>query len=204
MRRPLLWTFFGLGLCLAAGLAGWVATAPDRTQLLVVAGTELAAGRETALSTALALHVPWARAATLTTGIEWSMLLVGAPLLILGGDWIRERPFLRRRLARAEAYARRHPRTGVLALGGLTLMPFFPVGALTSVLVGEMLTLPMVLLIPALALAELAANFGFAFLASRTLALLPDPRLGAAVMAGTLLLAVLALAFWPRRKRDAP
>ncbi|HWH08068.1 MAG TPA: hypothetical protein VNX21_02645 [Candidatus Thermoplasmatota archaeon] len=199
MRRPLLWTLFGLGLLLAAALAAWVAGAPDRERLAVVAATELAAGREAALSTGLALNVPWARAAALTTGIEWSMLLVGAPLLVLGGDWLRERPWVRRRLARAEAFARERPRTGVLALAALTLTPFLPVGALTSVLIGEVLALPLRLLLPALALAELAANFGFAFLASHALGLLPDPRLGAALMAGALLLAALALAFWPRK-----
>lgn len=198
MRRPLLWTLLALGLALATTTAAWVATAPDRGRLTLVAATELAAGRETALSTALAADVPWTRAATLTTAIEWSMLLIGAPLLILGGDWVRERRLVRRHLARAEAYARKRPRTGVLALAALTLTPFFPLGALTSVLIGEVLTLPMVLLIPALALAELVANFGFAFAASRALGLFPDPRLGAVLMVAVLLCLVTALALGPR------
>ena len=202
VRRPLLWTLALLGAALALLLGLWVATAEDRVDLLLVASAELVAGRETALTTAVARGVPWARAATLTTGIEWSMLLVGTPLLVLGGDWVRERRWVRRRLARAEAYARRRPRAGVLALAALTLMPFVPVGALTSVLVGEVLTLPLVLLLPALALAELLANVGFALLASRTLGLLPDPAWAAALVAGALLLTALAMTLWPAR-RDA-
>ena len=201
-RRALLWTLVAAGLLVAAALATGVLLADDRAALLVVTATELAAGRETALTTALALGVPWARAAALTTGIEWTMLLVGAPLLVLGGDWIRERQIVRRRLARAEAYARSHPRAGILALSAMTLAPFVPVGALTSVLVGEVLTLPQRKLVPALALAELIANVTFAVAASRALAVLPDPRAAAAVMAVVLLAVALATAFWPRRPTE--
>lgn len=200
MRRPLLWTLFGVGLTLGTTVAAWIATAPDRGRLALIAGTELAAGRETALSTGLAAGIPWSRAATVTTGIEWTMLLVGAPLLILGGDLLRETKWLRKRLAKAEAHARKRPRTGILALASLTLMPFFPLGALTSVLVGEVLTLPQARLIPTLLAAEVAANFGFAYLAGKAIGLLPDPRLGAALIAGTLLLIVLTVALWPKRR----
>lgn len=203
MRRALLWTLLAVGLGIAAALAAWVGTAPDRSRLLLVAATELAAGRETALSTALAADVPWPRAATLTTGIEWSMLLVGAPLLILGGDWVRERRLVQRHLAHAEAHARARPRAGVLALAALTLMPFFPLGALTSVLIGEILRLPMRILLPALALAELAANFGFAFLASHAFGLLPDPRMGAAIVAAVLLASIATMVVWRRRRAGA-
>lgn len=200
VRRPLLWTFLSLGVALGGGVGAWIGLASDRNRLLLVAATELAAGRETALSTGLAAGVAWSRAATVTLGIEWTMLLVGAPLLILFGDVLRERPFLRKRLARAEAYAATRPRTGIVALSALTLMPFFPLGALTSVLIGEVLTLPQRKLIPALLASEVVANFAFAFLASQAIGLLPDPRMGAGIIAGTLLLAVIAVALWPRKR----
>lgn len=201
-HRGLLWTLAGLGAALGAVLLIALLLAPDRAALLVVAATELAAGREAALTTGLALGVPWLRAAAVTTAIEWSMLLAGAPLLVLGGDWIRERKFVRSRLARAEAYAREHPRVGILALSAMTLAPFVPVGALTAVLVGEVLTLPQRRLVPALAFAELLANYGFAFAASRALAFLPDPRAAAGIMAVLLLAIAIASAFWPRRRTE--
>lgn len=204
VRRPWLLGLAGLGGLLAAATAAWVTLAPDAATLAVVAATELLAGRETALTTALALDVPWARAATLTTSIEWSMLLLGAPLLILGGDWLRARPFFQAHSGRAEAFARRRPQAGVLALAALTLAPFIPVGALTSVLVGELLRLPQSRLLPALALAELAANVGFAWGASEALGVFPHPRILAAGMAILLLGVALALGLRGRSSSSSP
>lgn len=198
MRRPLLILLAALGAALAVLTIVRIALAPDRAALALLAGTELAAGRETALTTALAAGVPWLRAATITTAIEWSMLLLGAPLLILGGDWLRERTFVRSKIRKAEMFARTNPRAGVLALAALTIAPFVPVGALTSVLVGEVLRIRQALLVPALLAADLLANVGVAWAASETLGLFPHPRIVAGVTAGALLAVAMTAALWPR------
>lgn len=202
MRRDALTALAaGAALALLAAAALGVLTARgEAAPFALVLGVELAAGREAAIPAGLAAGLPWHVAALTTLAIEWTMLLLGFPLLVLAGARLARIRRVEALFHRARDHARRHPGTDVLALGALTLFPFLPVGALTAVLVGEFLGLPSRRLLPTLMAAEVVANLGFAFAASRLLGLFPDPRLPAALLAGVLLVGALLAAWWTRRR----
>lgn len=205
-----MWTTLLVGLALAitgAALAGLVmAEDPARGRaILAVAATDLAAGREPALSLGLAAGLDWRTAAAVTSTVEVTLLFIGFPFLVLAGDWIREKPWAQRMFAKAEARARRRPNSGVVALGALTLAPFIPVGALTSVLVGEVLRLPRTRLLFGLAIANILANIAFGYATAVAIGLFANPALIAALAAGLLILAAV-VGGWlaSRREREAP
>ena len=196
----------GIGLAVGGAVAALLYAGDDarRAQvLLAVVGAELATGREPALSIGLAAGMDWVTAATITTTIELVLLLVGYPFIVLAGDWVRERRAVKRLFARAEARARRKPNAGVVMLGALTLAPFVPVGALTSVLVGELLRLPSRYLLPVLATALVLANIATAYATSRLISLFPHPELVAAGMTALLLVGA-GVAWLVHRARSRP
>lgn len=199
VRRPDAWTALLLGALLLATGALLLWASPHRAPLLGMLGVELVAGREAALPTGIALGLPWTLAALANVWTEWTMLLLGFPLLALAGDRLLRVPRIEALFHRARAFAHARPNVGVLALGGLTLAPFLPIGALTSVLVGEILGLPQRRLVPILLLAEVAANVTYAYAASAVAGLFPDPRLVAALGALALLL-VAAVGAWAGRR----
>lgn len=193
----------GLGVALLAAmgllLAGLVARDAAGPYLLL-ASVELIAGREAAIPAGLTEGLAWHEAAFATTMIEWTMLLLGFPLLVLAGDRLARVRRVEALFHRARVYAQRRPATGVLALGALTLAPFVPVGALTSVLVGEFLGLPSRRLVPVLLGAELVANVTFAYSADAVFGLFPHPRLVAGVASALLLVGALVSALVGRRR----
>lgn len=203
MRRDA-WIALALGLLLlAAGLtllAALHAAGRSGPHLLTI-GVELLGGREAAIPAGLAAGLSWQSVAATTLLVEWTMLLLGFPILVLAGHRLLAFPRVAAVFEAARARAAARPGTGVLALAALTLTPFLPVGALTSVLIGEMLGLPSRRLLPALMLAELAANVVVALSAAAVVGLFPDPRVVAGAASAALLLVALASAFAGRRTR---
>lgn len=196
MARPvLLLVPVGVALVLAASAA---AVAPSWFVLGTVAILDLAAGREASLPAALAADLPWPRAALLVTLVQWSVLLGVLPLVALLGDQVHR--LLAPALRKAEVLAARRPASGALALAGLAVFPFLPVGAITAALAGRALAVPLARLVPVILAAQLAVNIAWAAAAAAVLAHLPQPRFLAALLAAGLLLAALASA---RRGRKA-
>lgn len=203
------WLSLGLGVVLAgASLAGWAAVAANDAEAGGRFGLQialhLAFGRETSIPAALAAGTEWPAAFLTAQALEWSMLFLGFPLIVLFGEGLHHIHVVRRVLDEAEAFARRRPDAGILALGALTLIPWLPVGALTAVFIGEAVHLPSRKLLPVIALAELLANLSFAYFTAAATSLFPDPRLAALAFAGVFLALSLAAAFWPRAKTVAP
>lgn len=188
-----------LGLALAAAGAGALARMPQRGAALAQAGVHLAAGREAAIPVGLGAGLAWPTSATVAVWLEWSMLLLGFPLIVLLGRRLHRVARFRAALDRAESFAKRRPDAGVLVLGGVTLMPFLPIGALTSLLVGETLGLPAPRLLVVLAGAELAANATVALAAASVIASFPDPALAAFALAAAIVLLGVVIAVLPRR-----
>lgn len=184
---------------LLAGLLALLAS-PERPALLAQVGIHLAAGREAGIPAGLAAGLDWHTSAATALVQEWSMLLLGFPLLVLLGDRLHRWPPVARLTSKAEAYAQAHPNVGVFALGGLTLAPFLPIGALTSVLVGELLRLPAMRLLPVLMGAELLANLTVAIAAAAVFSAFPDPRLAAALVSAAMLVATLVGVLLARRR----
>lgn len=88
---------------------------------------------------------------------------------------------------RAQAFARKRPDVCILALCALPRMPFVPIGALTSVLVGEMLRIRARWLLPGLAVTLVVANASFAYAVGTLLRSLPHPAIAAGAMSGLIL-----------------
>lgn len=192
-------------LLAAASLAAWGALAfegdPQAGRFALQTTLHLAFGRETAIPAALATGTSWPLAFVAAQALEWSMLLLGFPLIVLFGEGLHHIGPIRRVLDRAESFAKLRPDAGILLLGAMTLVPWLPLGALTAVFIGEAVRLPSRKLVPVVALAELVANLSFAYFTAVAAARFPDPRLAAAAFAGLFLVLSLAAAFWPRRRR---
>ena len=192
-----------LGAALAAVGVGALLRLPQRADALLQIGVHLAAGREAAIPAGLGAGLSWGSSALLAVWLEWSMLLLGFPLLVLFGRRLHRIAKARAALERAEAFARRRPDAGVLVLGAITLMPFLPIGALTSLLVGETLGLPSVRLLFVLAGAELAANVTVALAAASVIGYFPDPAMAGFALAGFMLVLGLVLGLLPRRLQSS-
>lgn len=175
----------GVGIALAA--IGYFLASEQKPALLVLLAVEVAAGREAGIPAGLAAGLDWRAAALATSFIELTSLFLLFPVLVALAAGLHKLAWLERHLARAQDYARRNPDVDVLALGALTFMPFLPVGALTSVLIGELLRLPSRYLLPVLAAALVLANVAMAYATARLISLFPDPRLVAAAMTALLL-----------------
>lgn len=176
-----------LGALFAAAALAYLFLHPRRGALLLLLGVEVAAGREAGIPAGLAAGLGWTDAALATTLIELTSLFGLFPLLVGLATGLHKVSWLEKHLARAQDYARRNPDVDVLALGALTFMPFLPVGALTSVLIGELLRIPSRYLLPVLAGALLLANVATAYATARLLDLFPNPQLVAAGMTALLL-----------------
>lgn len=161
-------------------------------------GFHLAFGRETAIPAGLAAGLTWMQSFLTAQALEWSMLFLGFPLIVLFGEALHRFGPVRRLLDRAEARAQKRPDAGILALGAFTIVPWLPLGALTAVLIGEALHLPARKLLPVIALAELLANLSFAYATGFAVTRMPDPRMGAAVLALVFIALSLLAIFWPR------
>ena len=181
------WVAAVLGAAIAATALAFLAVHPQKPALLVLLTVEIAGGRETGIPAGLAAGLSWTDAAIATSLIELTSLFALFPLLVALAAGLHRVRWFERHLARAQAYARRNPDVDVLALGALTFTPFLPVGALTSVLIGELLLLPSRYLLPVLATALVLANVLTAYATSRLISLFPHPELVAAVMTGLLL-----------------
>lgn len=190
-------------LCLGVVLLLALHAAGQSRPYLITISVELLGGREAAIPAGLAAGLPWPSVAATTLLVEWTMLLLGFPLLVLAGHRLMRIPRVGVVFERARERAAARPGTGVLALAALTLTPFLPIGALTSVLIGEMLGLPSRRLLPALLLAELAANLLVAVSAAAVIRLFPDPRVAAGAASAALLLVALGGALAGRRRRRA-
>jgi hypothetical protein len=192
-------------LLLLAGLAslGVLLSRGEARPYLVLAGAELAAGREAAIPAGFEEGLGWRQAAAATTLLEWTMLLLGFPLLVLAGDALARVRRIEAFFHKARLRAQADPSTGVLALGALTLVPFVPIGALTSALVGEFLGLPAWRLLPVLLGAELVANVALAVSAAAILSVFPHPRIVAGAAALSLVAGALVAALLARRRRAA-
>lgn len=200
------WASLGLGLVLAiVSVATWfgIWTRDPRTAttMSVQTGLHLAFGREGAIPAGLAGGLTWMQSFLTAQALEWSMLFLGFPLIVLFGEALHHIRPIRRVLDAAEAFAHRRPNAGILALGGMTLVPWLPFGALTAVFIGEALRLPSRRLLPVIALAELLANLSFALATAFAVSRLPDPRLAAAAIAGVFILLSIGAALWPRRDK---
>ena len=200
MRRADVLVAGTLGVLLAAASLAYLLLHPQRPALLVLLAAEIAGGREASIPTGLAQGLGWTTAATAASLIELTSLFLLFPLLVGLAAGLHKVRALEGLLSRAQAYAQRNPEVDVLALGGLTLMPFLPVGALTSVLIGELLRLPSRYLLPTLAGALLLANVSLAWATAKLLSYLPRPELVAAGMAGALLLVAGLAYLWHRRR----
>lgn len=194
MQRRDAWISLALGAVLAAGSLAYFWASPARAPLAVLLAVEIAAGREASIPAGMAAGLDWQTAALAATLIELTSLFLLFPLLVSLAAGLHRVAWLERHLARAQAFARRRPDVDVLALGALTLMPFLPVGALTSVLIGELLRLPSKYLVPVLAASLVLANIGIALVVAAVLDFVPNPRLVAAGMAALLLVGAGAAA----------
>lgn len=193
---------FALGVAIALAALAYLALSPRKADLLAVLGLEILGGREVSIPAGLALGLAWPELALVVSFIELTSLFLLFPVLVGLAAGLHKVRWLEGSLARAQAYAQRNPDVDVLALGALTLMPFLPVGALTSVLVGELLRLPSRYLLPTLAAALVLANVSVAWATAKLLSYLPRPELVAAGMAA-LLLAGAGVAFLLHRRRGA-
>src|SRR5687767_1382986 len=84
----------GIGVYLRAPLRG-----PLSTQLAI----HLAAGREAAIPVGVGDGLSWRASALAAVWLEWSMLLLGFPLLVLLGERLHRWARVKRALDRAEA-----------------------------------------------------------------------------------------------------
>lgn len=187
-----------LGVLIALSALAWFALHAQKGALLALLAVEIVGGREPAIPTGLARGLSWQDTAIATSLIELTSLFLLFPLLVALAAGLKRVGWLDASLARAQAFAQRNPDVDILALAGLTIMPFLPVGALTSVLIGELLRLPSRWLLPALAASLIAANVGFAWATARVLSFLPHPQLVAGAMAALLLVGA-ALAWLAHR-----
>jgi hypothetical protein len=176
-----------LGIALAATAIVYLFGHAQREALLILLTIEILGGREASIPAGLAQRLDWRTAATAVSLIELTSLFLLFPLLVALAAGLRKMRWLDTMLARARAFALRNPDVDVLALGALTLMPFLPVGALTSVLIGELLRLPSRYLLPTLAVSLVLANVITAYAMDRLISIFPDPQLVAGVMTGLLL-----------------
>ena len=190
-----------LGAAIAMASLAYFFASPDKPQLLTVLGIEIVGGREASIPAALALGLDWREAALVASLIELTSLFLLFPLLVGLAAGLHKVRWLESHLARAQDYARRNPDVDVLALGALTFVPFLPVGALTSALVGELLRLPSRYLLPVLASALVLANAAMGYATARLISFFPDPRIVAAGM--TALLLVGAGIAWVVHRRRA-
>lgn len=188
-----------IGIALALAGLGALLRAPLRNALAVQVGVHLAAGREAAIPAGLGSGLSWQGSAIAALWFEWSLLLLVFPVLVLLGERLHRVERVKAMLDKAEAFARRRPDAGVLMLGGLTLMPFLPIGALTSALIGETLGLPSARLLATLMGAELIANVTVALAAASVVGFFPDPTFAAFVLAGVVLVMGAAIALVPSR-----
>ena len=192
-----------VGALLATIALVFLALHPQKQALLLLLTVEIAAGREASIPAGLAAGLSWRDASIAATLIELTSLFLLFPLLVGLATGLHKVRWLEAHLARAQDYARRNPDVDTLALGALTLMPFLPVGALTSVLIGELLRLPSRYLLLVLAAALVPANLLTAYATARLLAFFPQPQLVAAAMAALLLVGA-ALAWLAHRRKGTP
>lgn len=189
-----------LGVVLAITALAYLLSHAQRDALLVLLSIEIVGGREASIPSGLAQGLDWHTAAVAVSLIELTSLFLLFPLLVALATGLTRVRWFDATLARARAYASRNPDVDVLALGALTLMPFLPVGALTSVLIGELLRLPSRYLLPTLAAALVLANVLTAYAMDRLISVFPNPQLVAAVMT-VLLLAGAGIAWLLHRAR---
>lgn len=199
MRRA--WLPLGLSAVAAVSLGAAFLAASPRGAALAQLAMHLAAGREAAIPLGLVGGLPWPTSFLLATLLEWTMLLAVVPLAGLASARLHRWRPVRDAILRAESYAARRPDAGVLFLGAVTLTPFLPIGAITSLFVGVVLGLPKRRLVPVLMLAELAANLYVALAAASLVALFPEPWMGGAFLAAVAL--ALGLAFGLRRRNES-
>jgi uncharacterized membrane protein len=192
---------FGLGLVVASVALAFVFASAKRGALLVLLAAEIVGGREPAIPAGIARGLSWQEAATATTLIELTSLFLLFPVLVGLASGLHRWPWLESTLRVAQRYAQRRPDVDVLALCGLTLAPFLPIGALSSVLVGEMLRLPSRWLLPGLAVTLVIANVSFAFAVGALLRSVPHPALVAGILSGALLLGA-GVAWLAHRRAD--
>ncbi len=189
-----------LGAALALAALAYLYASPHRSALLVLLAAEIAGGREVGIPAGLATkQLSWQEAALATSMIELTSLFALFPLLVGLAAGLHKVRWLESHLARAQEYARRNPDVDTLALGALTFMPFLPVGALTSVVIGELVRLPSRYLLPVLAAALVLANLTMAYATARLISIFPEPRLVAAAMTALFLLG--AGGAWLRHRR---
>lgn len=191
---------FAIGVTLALASLAYLYAHPRKVDLLAVLGLEILGGREVSLPAGLALDLSWPELALVVSLIELTSLFLLFPVLVGLAAGLHRVRWLEGALAKAQDYARRNPDVDVLALGALTLMPFLPVGALTSVLIGELLRVPSRYLLPTLAAALVLANVSLAWATAKLLSYLPHPQLVAAGMAGVLLVGAGVAYLWHRRR----
>lgn len=201
MLRRDVWVAGSVGGLIALAALAWFALHDQKPALLALLAVEIAGGREPSIPVGLASGLSWQDAALATSLIELTSLFLLFPLLVALAAGLHKVRWLETHLARAQDYARRNPDVDTLALGGLTLLPFVPVGALTSALVGELLRLPSRWLLPVLAAALVLANLSFAWATAAVLSFLPHPQLVAGGMAALLLVGAGALWLAHRRRR---
>jgi hypothetical protein len=201
MRRRDVPLAAAIGVALAVAAILYLVLHPQKPALFVLLGVEIAAGREASIPAGLAAGLRWQDAALATSLIELTSLFLLFPVLVGLAAGLRKVRWLEGSLVKAQAYAQRNPDVDVLALGALTFMPFLPVGALTSVLIGELLRLPSRYLLPVLATALVLANVATAYATARLLAVFPNPQLVAGGM--TALLLVGAAVAWLVHKARA-
>lgn len=195
-----------IGVLFAVVSLLYLLASEQRGKLLVLLALEIAGGREASLPAGLATGLTWREAAVAASLIELTALFALFPVLVALASGLHKVRWLESLLARAQAYARKNPDVDVLALGALSFMPFLPVGALTSALIGEMLRLPSRYLLPVLAGSIVIANIVTAYALARLIALFPHPELVAAGMTLALLLGagIAALVHRWRRRRANP
>ena len=198
-RRRDVWIAAALGFALAGAALGYLAASDRKRELLLVLAVEVAAGREASIPAGLAAGLDWPTVALVVLLIELTSLFALFPLLVGLAAGLHRIRWLEGHLRRAQAFAARRPDVDALALGALTLMPFLPVGALTSVLVAELVRLPSRYVLPVLAGALVLANVGVAWATARVLSYLPHPQLVAAAMAGLLLVGAGLAWLWHKR-----
>lgn len=201
--RPDALVAFGLGVAIALGALLFFALHPQKPELLALLAAEIAGGREVGIPTGIALGLGWQSAAVATTFIELTSLFLLFPLLVALAAGLHQVRWLESSLTKAQDYARRNPDVDVLALGALTFAPFVPVGALTSVLIGELLRLPSRYLLPVLAAALVLANIVTGFATAKVLSFFPNPQLVAAMMTALLLLVAAGAWLVHRLRRRA-
>lgn len=177
-----------IGVAIALAALTYFFLSDQKHALLVLLAVEIVGGREAGIPAGMSQGLDWRQSALAVSFIELTSLFLLFPLLVALAAGLHKVSWLERHLVRAQEYARRNPDVDVLALGALTFMPFLPVGALTSVLIGELLRLPSRWLLPTLAAALVLANVLMAWATARVISFFPDPQLVAAAMTALLLL----------------